>query len=199
MPKAPPAGSGSLSCLFAINKPTGLVSMTLLNKLQPLLASSALFANQPLALHPNDKGPRRRKFKDTRVKLGQGGTLDPLADGVLGQSALFTAGGALEIKSKGLETNTQLTSATSAQSSARTAARRNSRSSSSAPRSTARSACSAVPPTRTTARESASRRLDGTVSRARQSRLSSQSSVDRSSRCRPCASLKYSWCPINAC
>ena len=83
MPKAPPASSGPLSCLFAINKPTGQVSMQLLNSLQPLFAASSLFAKQPEAVEQGGKGSRKRKWKAERVKMGQGGTLDPLADGVL--------------------------------------------------------------------------------------------------------------------
>ncbi|GAA5923273.1 hypothetical protein JCM1841_005693 [Sporobolomyces salmonicolor] len=85
MPKAP---KRPLSCLFAINKPTGQPSMTLLNKLQPLFASSQLFKD-PLSAPLHDQGNRgkgkgrRSKWKDARVKMGQGGTLDPLADGVL--------------------------------------------------------------------------------------------------------------------
>ena len=80
MPKAP--SSSPLSALFAINKPTGVTSMSLLNNLQPLLQSSSLFAKQAPPIHPNDKS-RRRKSKQDRIKIGQGGTLDPLADGVL--------------------------------------------------------------------------------------------------------------------
>ncbi|GAA5964173.1 hypothetical protein JCM21900_001494 [Sporobolomyces salmonicolor] len=85
MPKAP---KRPLSCLFALNKPTGQPSMTLLNKLQPLFASSQLFKDPSSApLHDQrNKGKgkgRRSKWKDARVKMGQGGTLDPLADGVL--------------------------------------------------------------------------------------------------------------------
>ncbi|KAI5479753.1 tRNA pseudouridine synthase B [Pseudohyphozyma bogoriensis] len=81
------AAAGPLNCLFAINKPTGILSMTLLNQLQPLLASSTLFKD-PSA--NKDKGGKKGKYgkksrfnQDERVKLGQGGTLDPLADGVL--------------------------------------------------------------------------------------------------------------------
>lgn len=66
----------------------------LLNKLQPLFASSSLFKD-PNAQTDNGgggggrgKGKGRRKWKDERVKMGQGGTLDPLADGVLGEFAL---------------------------------------------------------------------------------------------------------------
>lgn len=83
MPKAP--RSAPLNCLLAINKPTGLITQHLLNKLQPLLASSTLFKD-PNAVHDLSagKGSRKRKWRAERVKLGQGGTLDPLADGVLG-------------------------------------------------------------------------------------------------------------------
>ncbi|GAA5852475.1 hypothetical protein JCM5353_005513 [Sporobolomyces roseus] len=85
MPKAP---NTPLSCIFAINKPTGQPSMTLLNKLQPLFSTSALFKDQnqqPEAPQKGGKGSkgRRGKWRDERVKMGQGGTLDPLADGVL--------------------------------------------------------------------------------------------------------------------
>lgn len=34
-------------------------------------------------------GGRKRKWKAERVKMGQGGTLDPLADGVLGMNQLI--------------------------------------------------------------------------------------------------------------
>ncbi|GAA6008222.1 pseudouridine synthase PUS4 [Rhodotorula paludigena] len=86
MPKAPKA---PLSALFAINKPTGTPSMTLLNRLQPLFAASAIFRD-PDADAAKDKGNQRgggRRGRGRRgapkVKMGQGGTLDPLADGVL--------------------------------------------------------------------------------------------------------------------
>lgn len=88
----PKSSSGPLSAIFAINKPTGIPSMTLLNTLQPLFSSSLLFKD-PNAQSNNDNGGgkgkgkgRRRKWRDEKVKMGQGGTLDPLADGVLGQS-----------------------------------------------------------------------------------------------------------------
>lgn len=92
-----------LSCLFAVNKPTGIVSMNLLNRLQPLFQSSTLFSTSPISAAENLEykqeqksnsgnkngkrggGGRRPKRKDTRIKMGQGGTLDPLADGVLGE------------------------------------------------------------------------------------------------------------------
>lgn len=64
--------------------------MTLLNQLQPLLSSSKLFdKGEEPAAHPNDKS-KKRKWKQERIKMGQGGTLDPLADGVLGERAFFS-------------------------------------------------------------------------------------------------------------
>lgn len=109
MPKAPSSAAGPLSILFAINKPTGaralaqgqrreiaecclvaratgMVSMQLLNKIQPLLASSTLFkAVEEGTTGKQGKGKGKRRRGENRVKLGQGGTLDPLADGVLGE------------------------------------------------------------------------------------------------------------------
>ncbi|BGP18918.1 hypothetical protein JCM10213_005496 [Rhodosporidiobolus nylandii] len=82
----PKASKQPLSALFAINKPTGIPSMTLLNKLQPLFQSSALFKDPSKddgSGKGKGKGGRRRKWNADKVKMGQGGTLDPLADGVL--------------------------------------------------------------------------------------------------------------------
>lgn len=62
--------------------------MQLLNKLQPLLASSPLFKDPNAAGEQSGGGKKRGNGKRRgggRVKLGQGGTLDPLADGVLGK------------------------------------------------------------------------------------------------------------------
>lgn len=78
-----------LQLFIAPAKPS--VFLQLLNKLQPLFASSTLFAKDPQQLADNAGGSkggkpnRRRKWKEERVKMGQGGTLDPLADGVLGE------------------------------------------------------------------------------------------------------------------
>lgn len=80
MPKSIPIRNEPLSCLFAINKPTGIISMNLLNKLQPIFKSSDLFKTKP----KQQGGTQKKKWKVERIKLGQGGTLDPLADGVLG-------------------------------------------------------------------------------------------------------------------
>ncbi|WFD31226.1 tRNA pseudouridine(55) synthase [Malassezia sp. CBS 17886] len=100
MPQAPRKAScvshsdRPLSGLFAIAKPSGPTSMALLDELKPLLASSSLFYERDAP--PPFRGPRKnaRRLKPWeralvakcgRVppKLGQGGTLDPLAEGVL--------------------------------------------------------------------------------------------------------------------
>lgn len=78
-----------LSGIFGINKPSGPTSMSLLDELKPLFASSTLFSDPSGKPAPNGG----KRFKRGRgkwaggvvgaPKLGQGGTLDPLADGVL--------------------------------------------------------------------------------------------------------------------
>ena len=56
--------------------------MALINDLKRLVARSKLF------VHQEKLGKNRVEGKRDRVKIGQGGTLDPLADGVLGSFAL---------------------------------------------------------------------------------------------------------------
>ncbi|KAF8710933.1 pseudouridylate synthase 4, partial [Rhizoctonia solani] len=95
MPKVS-TNSLPLNGLFAIVKPSGPTSMSILDRLKPLLARSRLLVDQEeyqKALAEKEKQKKRRgKFKSGRMskpsdrpKLGQGGTLDPLADGVLGR------------------------------------------------------------------------------------------------------------------
>lgn len=85
-----------LSGLFAVNKPSGPTSMALLDSIKPLFGYSQLFkpsedAPPPLPSDKKKKGNKWRKSKGGggrgiggfAVKVGQGGTLDPLADGVL--------------------------------------------------------------------------------------------------------------------
>ncbi len=54
--------------LFAVNKPRGLLSITILNEIKKLYLKQL----RELAIPQNNK-----------LKLGHGGTLDPLASGVL--------------------------------------------------------------------------------------------------------------------
>ena len=78
--------SRPISGIFAINKPSGPTAMSLLDDLKPLLASSNLFASKQDA-QDRSRG-KKRKWRGAKgsigaPKVGQGGTLDPLADGVL--------------------------------------------------------------------------------------------------------------------
>ncbi|EIW77339.1 pseudouridine synthase [Coniophora puteana RWD-64-598 SS2] len=93
MPKAP-FSSLPLSGLFAIAKPSGPTSMSILDSIKPLINSSPLFVSQDKLDKQKDgdaqsggkgkgKFGRGKKRGRDAVKLGQGGTLDPLADGVL--------------------------------------------------------------------------------------------------------------------
>ncbi|KAI0934272.1 hypothetical protein AcW1_005855 [Taiwanofungus camphoratus] len=80
MPKIP--STLPLSGLFGVIKPSGPTSMSILENMKPLIANSRLFTEANKL--KKEKG-KTRKGKHTRyaVKIGQGGTLDPLADGVL--------------------------------------------------------------------------------------------------------------------
>ncbi|CBQ73438.1 related to tRNA pseudouridine synthase B [Sporisorium reilianum SRZ2] len=83
-----------LSGIFGINKPSGPTSMSLLDELKPLFATSPLFADAD-GNRPQNNQRKRGRFGGKgkgkwggggaagAPKLGQGGTLDPLADGVL--------------------------------------------------------------------------------------------------------------------
>ena len=80
-----PGAKLPLSGLFAIDKPANVVTMKLLNNVNELLASSELFL-KPEDRQQNFHSRRKRGPKRSgKVKLGQGGTLDPLASGVLGR------------------------------------------------------------------------------------------------------------------
>ncbi|KIJ16953.1 hypothetical protein PAXINDRAFT_176086 [Paxillus involutus ATCC 200175] len=75
-----------LSGLFAVSKPSGPTSMSVLEDIKQLVAKSRLFV-EPEKLENRQQGRektfnRGKRRKDT-IKIGQGGTLDPLADGVL--------------------------------------------------------------------------------------------------------------------
>ncbi|KAI9734472.1 MAG: hypothetical protein M1818_006861 [Claussenomyces sp. TS43310] len=74
--------------VFALNKPTGISSAQALRDLQSHFNPSELFAPW-MAMQRSAQGReshnqrRRRRQQDVRVKIGHGGTLDPLATGVL--------------------------------------------------------------------------------------------------------------------
>jgi tRNA pseudouridine55 synthase len=79
MPKSP--ASLPLSGLFGIIKPSGPTSMHVVDELKRLICHSRLFVDEEKLKKP----PGKRRARRDNVKIGQGGTLDPLADGVLGQ------------------------------------------------------------------------------------------------------------------
>lgn len=74
--------------VFAINKPPSISSAQVIRNLQSYFSSSKLFAPWIAAerAHRDAESPRerrRRKDKSVQVKIGHGGTLDPMATGVL--------------------------------------------------------------------------------------------------------------------
>lgn len=75
----------AMSGLFAVNKPSGISSAGLLNDLQNILKKSPLFAPEIEAQQArSNAGRKSRKPKmGNKIKMGHGGTLDPLASGVL--------------------------------------------------------------------------------------------------------------------
>lgn len=75
-----------LSGLFGIYKPSGPTSMSVINDVKQLVAGSRLFVEAE-KLKTKDKQLSRRRRMKGELKIGQGGTLDPLADGVLGENA----------------------------------------------------------------------------------------------------------------
>ncbi|PWN24127.1 pseudouridine synthase [Microstroma glucosiphilum] len=83
--------SRPLNGVFAIDKPSGKTCMELLDSLKDLLAYSPLFRNPDGTLPEGNGGNAWRpaggkknlKGKAAPPKIGQGGTLDPLASGVL--------------------------------------------------------------------------------------------------------------------
>jgi hypothetical protein len=92
-----------LSGMFGVNKPSGPTSMALLEDLKELLAHSSLFRNADGSVPASSggkgwRGGKRGRGKGRKApgapappKIGQGGTLDPLADGVLGEWRLQTS------------------------------------------------------------------------------------------------------------
>ncbi|EJU05570.1 pseudouridine synthase, partial [Dacryopinax primogenitus] len=70
--------------LFAIAKPSGPVCMTMLDGIKPLISQSRIFSH-PSTIEASQKKGKKHRFRHRPggIKIGQGGTLDPLADGVL--------------------------------------------------------------------------------------------------------------------
>jgi tRNA pseudouridine55 synthase len=64
--------------------------MKVIDAITPLLIESRLFEDPERIRHSAQHTHRKRKKNLTHLglKIGQGGTLDPLADGVLGLSSL---------------------------------------------------------------------------------------------------------------
>lgn len=57
--------------------------MSIINDIQKLITRSSLFVHEDKLHKIHDVRSKRKRGGHT-VKIGQGGTLDPLADGVLG-------------------------------------------------------------------------------------------------------------------
>lgn len=74
-----------MSGLFAVNKPSGISSAGLLNDLQNTLKKSPLFEVEIKAQQARTNAGRkgRKQKMGNKIKMGHGGTLDPLASGVL--------------------------------------------------------------------------------------------------------------------
>ena len=92
-PQPPPIAvmSFPLEGLMAVNKPAGISSAEALRKLQHIFKPSQIFAATLAAekakREREHQGQQRRRRKqaarDLEVKIGHGGTLDPMASGVL--------------------------------------------------------------------------------------------------------------------
>ena len=74
-----------MSGLFAVSKPSGISSAGLLRDLQHILQDSPLFEEEIKAQRERSNSGRagRKQKHGNKLKMGHGGTLDPLASGVL--------------------------------------------------------------------------------------------------------------------
>ncbi|RPA80705.1 pseudouridine synthase, partial [Ascobolus immersus RN42] len=78
-----------LQGLFAVNKPSGITSFDVIRQLRNCMNTAPMF--QPLLLHErslrlgdvNSQRSRKAKHNKLELKMGHGGTLDPMANGVL--------------------------------------------------------------------------------------------------------------------
>jgi tRNA pseudouridine55 synthase len=84
MPKSMRLPDFPLSGLVPLEKPSGPASMRIIDMIKPLLAESRLFHDPALVTKEEIKAEVKKLMKHRGgLKIGQGGTLDPLADGVL--------------------------------------------------------------------------------------------------------------------
>jgi tRNA pseudouridine55 synthase len=84
MPKSVPLPTFPLSGLVPLEKPSGPTSMRIIDYIKPLLAESPLFHSPEATSRAAIKAEVKKLMKHRGgLKIGQGGTLDPLADGVL--------------------------------------------------------------------------------------------------------------------
>lgn len=84
MPKVTSSSSFPLSGLFGLQKPSGPTSMHIVNQLKTVMSKSPLFFEHEKGEDGKGKAKGRKRRGKDKLKIGQGGTLDPLADGVLG-------------------------------------------------------------------------------------------------------------------
>ncbi|KAJ9096638.1 hypothetical protein QFC20_006354 [Naganishia adeliensis] len=84
MPKSVSLPAFPLSGLVPLEKPSGPTSMRIIDYIKPLLAESPLFHDPSATSRAAIKAEVKKLMKHRGgLKIGQGGTLDPLADGVL--------------------------------------------------------------------------------------------------------------------
>lgn len=74
--------------------------MKVIDAITPLLVESRLFEDPDRIKHASGNHKKKKKnLTHMGLKIGQGGTLDPLADGVLGMSPSYTWHGEYELTS----------------------------------------------------------------------------------------------------
>lgn len=59
--------------------------MRIIDAITPLLVESRLFDDPDKTRQPAAPAKKKKNYTHMGLKIGQGGTLDPLADGVLGE------------------------------------------------------------------------------------------------------------------
>lgn len=69
--------------VFAINKPPGATSRFVLDRVNRALSNTPIFQESLQKLQDSRKECGGRRWRTTKLKMGHGGTLDPLAEGVL--------------------------------------------------------------------------------------------------------------------